>query len=51
MKSQCNNLKIKDVDTFKLGTVLNKTEKDMIHIKYLKLAMDAGYRLESIWIL
>ena len=33
-----------DIDTFKLATVLDKTEKYMIHIKYLRLAMEAGYR-------
>ncbi len=35
MKSQCFKLEIKDVDTFKLGTILDKTEKYIIHIKYL----------------
>ncbi len=39
---------ILNVDTFKLGTILDKTEKYMIHIKYLKLAMDAGYKLDKV---
>ena len=48
MKSQCTKHKIEDVDTYKLGTVLDKTEKYMVHIKYLKLAMDAGYELNRV---
>ena len=48
MKRQCDELKIQDVDTYKLGTVLDKTEKYMVHIKYLKLAMDAGYELNKV---
>ena len=34
MKTQCDKHKLKDVDTFKLATVLDKTKKYMIHIKY-----------------
>ena len=48
MKRQCDELKIQDVDAYKLGTVLDKTEKYMVHIKYLKLAMDAGYELNKV---
>ena len=48
MKSQCTKHKIEDVDTYKLGTVLDKTEKYMVHIKYLKLAMEAGYELNRV---
>ena len=48
MKSQCIKHKIEDVDTYKLGTVLDKTEKYMVHIKFLKLAMDAGYELNRV---
>ena len=42
MKSQCVKHEIQDVDTYKLGTALDKIEKYMVHIKYLKLAMDAN---------
>ena len=48
MKSLCVKHEIQDVDTYKLGTVLDKTEKYMVHIKYLKLAMDAGYELNRV---
>lgn len=48
MKSQCIKHEIQDVDTYKLGTILDKTEKYMVHIKYLKLAMDAGYELNRV---
>ena len=34
MKAQCEKHKLKDIETFKLATVLDKTEKYMIHIKY-----------------
>ena len=33
---------------FKLATVLDKTEKYMVHIKYLRLAMEAGYELDKV---
>ena len=48
MKAQCEKHKLKDVDTFKLATVLDKTEKYMVHIKYLRLAMEAGYKLDKV---
>ena len=48
MKAQCEKHKLKDVDTFKLATVLDKTEKYMVHIKYLNLAMEAGYVLDKV---
>ena len=38
-KAQCEKHKLKDVDTFKLATVLDKTEKYMVHIKRLKLVV------------
>ena len=32
----------------KLATVLGKTEKYMVHIKYLRLAMEAGSELDNV---
>ena len=34
--------------THKLGTLLDKTEKFMVHIKYLKLAIDAEYKPSKV---
>ena len=48
MKAQCEKNKLRDVDTFKLATVLDMTEKYMVHIKYLRLAMEAGYELDNV---
>ena len=48
MRSQCIKHNIEDLDTYKLGTVLDKTEKYMVHIKYLKLTMDAGYEVKKV---
>ena len=46
MKSQGMKHDIKDSGAFKLACSLNKTEKYLVHIKCLKLALDAGYNLK-----
>jgi hypothetical protein len=38
--------KIEDIGTYKLGTVLHKTET--VHIKYFKLALDVGHELKRL---
>ena len=48
MKSQGMKHEIKDGDTFKLACSLDKTERYLVHIKCLKLALDAGYKLDKI---
>jgi hypothetical protein len=48
MQHQCDTHKIHDTDTFKLATLLDKTENYLVHIKMLKLALDQGYKIEKI---
>ena len=47
-KSQSEKHNIQDTDSFKLACVLDKTERYLVHIKCLKLALDAGYNLDKV---
>ena len=51
MKAQCEKYKLKDVDTFKLATVLDKTEKYMVHIKYLTVNQDKKTIIRYVFLL
>ena len=47
-KTQSEKHNIQDTDSFKLACVLNKTQRYLVHIKCLKLALDAGYNLDKV---